>query len=1346
MKQGSRNFLLVLNTLTTKGSKYAEALYHFLAASQTIAQDLPCFFQVATATSDPSQKQRIFEAALNVIALVDFKGLGFAQNSAIELLKCLGDFPIVLPTIGGYFLFAKAVRKLCESFDVGSRAGETIQQSLMNRTGKNNGFVLAVLSERYDFLRQRCLDTVMGAFNMSDYLQILELAFALRYANSSSVQNPSFMIDKVATIVQQAETATVVPLKQSCVLLLATAMHYFPVSEAMGLFTSEMVVTLQGLLDKDYAARKVVFELADGMPASDDNTSFSVKAQLTSLLPQLTAAVRREEESEFMPKLISFASKRKSSEIYPMTIAILPSTAATYRSGVLLAAATGDLKSMLIEYYPTKFDETLGGLIVENIPVVAKATPQVLSHENVEIVCKFLMSALCVPNLAASKERADMFAQALTSLTPFASELLDQFLVVVSRIAASSSLLMMCSYFLNNIRSVSLPGRDYGRDYCRCVGTLIRFIAASSCSEGNKKIFLDFLAFVSQRYISSNEQVSLPMSVHRLINHFVPSNLVGDFAEQCLELFKSDPSYAICCAGLPNLTTGTVLSLVDSVNGRLKLDEFVLFYSTRAHVNSGEAIGHMHVFAKKIRGSGLSGLFKKSSPLAIQCVIQGLTLITQEIRLSESEVKSILDMTKRMLPKNNEEMAMLSNDGARLIEALAKRQEIRIPSKLIDEWLKVPAYVDTLPYLLLQIPPSDARVAASSKAWALHISGSPADSQRTKDITEALLKFRDQESTLDMILNAITPCLYSESDPLEILKFALEVASAARRKMWKYTANSMSLLGICALYCLSAKQEVRVTATQLIMNLFVIPDGHEELKHFRSPLSSWETKVVFLILYGLVFKQIPGRECLPLFEKCVTANPLQYHHVLIMRALLAAHGDDFVEHQVAPLVKMCALRQGKTDPQIMLQVEIALLSFASLKPTAFMRFLCATAMNDLTTNVIVRLMMKEELRQTFINEYLNIVIDGEMMSTELGTYSMLSAIIKADVNRELSGELLICCLLWIGKIIFGKSHGSKQIKEIVKLLCSVLGTAQVPSSANTIDEFVCMIDSFANGCTKLSDKQLNGCVEAARKGIESKKDYAVATLGIFFIGLVNCYASYTTPLSSSFVQKISALVGSCFANGSSEVILRMAYVMRLRFSEEVYRRLATTDQNTIFCSLSGALSKKVDRYRTEAVCFYCWVIPLTALTTISSQLASVIDILQQSFDHATVSLELLQALKFLIVNDITPIGPCNKQHSALEVLKAATHCDDIGEVIRAIINKLDPSCGRTLCELLVKSISPSSATMSNMTLLKIVARETKAVHREIPTFTDALGELCINILTNDGNPCTAIANEILKDM
>ena len=148
-----------------------------------------------------------------------------------------------------------------------------------------------------------------------------------------------------------------------------------------------------------------------------------------------------------------------------------------------------------------------------------------------------------------------------------------------------------------------------------------------------------------------------------------------------------------------------------------------------------------------------------------------------------------------------------------------------------------------------------------------------------------------------------------------------------------------------------------------------------------------------------------------------------------------------------------------------------------------------------------------------------------------------------------------------------------------------------------------------------------------------------------------------------------------------------------------------------------------------------------------------------------MSLELLQALKFLIVNDITPIGPCNKtklnfanlvvmagcgrdevQHSALEVLKAATHCDDIGEVIRAIINKLDPSCGRTLCELLVKSISPSTATMSNMTLLKIVARETKAVHREIPTFTDALGELCINILTNDGNPCIAIANEILKDM
>lgn len=1364
--KGSRPFQLVMNAITTKGMKESEAVCHFLAGSQAAKQDLPCFFQAIAGASDPALKQRIFTVLVNVISLLDFNSIGFDENSALETLKSLGDFDTVLPSIDGYFLLADAVRKLYGVFGAGLQASDAIQRTLLERRGRHSTLVLAILSERYDFLRQHCLDSVMKSFDISNCLNPLELAFALRYVTSEQVQSTALNVDKVAMLIQHWQSTADLLGKQSAIFFLATMLRYLPASESMPLFTRDLITWVLAMLEKDYGSRRVVFELADALPASDNNEMFNVKAQLASFLPFLAASVPREHEKELMPKLVSFVTKRRDSDVYPMTLELLPSKPASYRTCVLLAVETGDFRSsekLLKVCFPVQFSEQFGISVVDMVPLVAAATPNVLTHENVGIVAQSLIAILCMRKIEMTKEFTFKVAEALKALAPFSSEVLEAFMAQAHRIATTSALLMLCTYFLNNIRAGGLPERDYSVDYCSCVAVLSRFIVSTSFSDTNKKIFLDFLSLVSQKFVANREEIRLTTAVRDLFVWLIPNDMVPEFSKKCLELVQIDATYALCCAALPNLNATTVVPLVESVNGRLKIDEFVAFYATRASVNSGEAIGHLIAFAKSVRGSGLSGLFKKSSPVAIQCIIRALTVLLNERNLLEPEVKSIMDITKKLLPKGNEEMAIFGSDAAALIEALAKRQEIRIPAKLVDEWLKVPAYIEALPYLLSHISPSDARVSASAKAWALHISGTPADSAKTKDITEALFKFRDKESTLDLIINPLTQCLESANEPLEIVRFAGEVASAAKRKMWKYQSNPMNLLAICAPYCLSTRQDLRVVATQLLMDLFVIPEGPEELKHFRLPLPAAEAKIVFLILFGIIFKQIPGRDCLPLFERCVTASPLRYHHVMTMRAMLAAHGDDFVEHQVGPLVKMCALRQGKADQLLLNQVEIALLSFASLKPTAFMRFLCATQMNELTTNVIVRLMMKEELRAPFINDYVDILVKGELMSVDLGAYSMLSAIVKADVNKELSGQLVICCLLWIGKIILEKANGPKQVKDLVKLLSSVMSTSTGVTAFNTTEEFVCLLDSFAHAATRFNEQQLDACIKTALTVIESGQDYIVSTVGIFFIMLFNFYASYTTPRSCTFVHRLSGIVGACFDRTSSKSVQNLAYVMRTRYSEEAYRRFAVTDQNKIFCGVIGALSKDPDSVRGQTIGFFCWLLPLTTVSTISSYSAAVIQTLQKSFTGGNKTPVLLRAVAFLIQNGIQPMGPSDKtklsipnlvvmsgcnadevQQNVLDVLKATTRRESIDEIIQGVVSSMDSKERRALCEGLTTEINAATAEFSNMTLLKFVAKEMKPYAREVEPFFDSVGELCINILAMPGHPCTSLATAILN--
>ncbi|KAK8848187.1 hypothetical protein M9Y10_019243 [Tritrichomonas musculus] len=1044
--------------------------------------------------------------------------------------------------------------------------------------------------------------------------------------NNNDNNDDSFSIEKLKNAIEKLLRVESSPFIWQCALIFLTRLQtFFKPQKSLLLFSSEVVGKIQSLFTDSKISKKIAFDLVSSIPVineedNQDNSQFFTKqAQLFSFFSPM-ASVITTYEGEYIERMVKFANDRKDEPNFKALLGILPSKNSTYKAGIILGVSMKLVdndseyqRRCFYDYFRVVYEprneanNEIPSLILQAIPYCVHHGS--INERNIDIVLNSVMSILCIKYLKNCPIQKDVFEflpEALKSLQNFTTHIFTNFVTNIYQVSSIHELEIMCNYlnvkFAGQESLNQNSGVDFDQAYCITVSTLLRFILAKKTSQKTKTTFVKFIRLFSSKIghevslnINENEEeIDLPI-MHvssRFISAFIPSRLSAEFLNQSFRLMneENDISFAVVCAGSPGVDEKRLKQLIERVHSQLNSELFASFYEGRVYIAPSDTLRRLYDYTK----SSTSGWFKKAPPYEFyECIITTVTSILENVSLQESDMNELMKILEISLPKNEELLFLVRKPAKRMIFSMSVNHDAKPKEAFIDKLIGTPMYADSIPGLISKVTVDDNRIKDAIHAWALHTFEDPLVREANAKFLESIFKNSTEPTTLNVIINNIveymgsptTPSTTdSEKDPINAIELAQVAAEIADTGNIKYTEYSVDLILRCAEYCLSPGNELRTSTIRFLIHLFhlIIPDpslnvsGESLLSNYEKQMSPNDICAVFMSIFTMIFKIIGEGICLQIFDKCVSSNSLKLHHVMLIRALLSVHSNTFVELRVQPLIKLCTFKASKMDPIVLAQVERSILYFAHDNTTAFTHFLCNIPMNELTTLCVNRLMMKESLRNQFINEYAKIlsitshayymkkkeneVID--LTNTKCGLYQLLGIISSADINMDCQGRILTCILIWLGLFYFNKllkissSSFSSELKTISTVFSNLVktngnnsggffffssGSSSSSSSSslmndqpvqfviNDLDEFIQCLQIAADQILNAVDAaQFDAFIDTSTKAVSTGSDAAIISIGIVFIQLLQRFSFYNSELSKSFRLKIAEVLSKCF--------------------------------------------------------------------------------------------------------------------------------------------------------------------------------------------------------------------------
>lgn len=1198
-------------------------------------------------------------------------------------------------TFYAYSKLAEVIRKIYTSFDVSTVTNfeETILSLHKQDHSINSIFVLGVLSEKYQSFRSKVIQ--MAKNNILNYSQSVNLmlsddrskpqseiprylllaisclacGYAIQFVQEgeSEPENASnpFSVDSLKKLILtlfQIKSFVFVP--QCAIFFMSKLLTYFKPEKALHLFTQDIVTCIQNLFRAPEPTTKLLFNLISNIPIGQESPTstsmgpFTLSIQLTNLLPYMSLAIKHF-DNEYNDLIMEFIEKRKDDHDFPKLVEELASRDSTYKAAIVISVKLKMLNNtvLLNKLFPDVslllFDpsnseaSSTPELIFESIPYLGKNG--LLNGSNIDVICKSIFGILSTQSITQNRIEQSLIKDlesCLLSMKSFIIVIFDNFVKYIANFTTAHGISIICNFFNTNLVDLQ-SDVDYSVDFCNCVATLLRYILATVTPDDFKDNFFKFIEMFSRKIghtINQIDEEQCKSNAYKFISTFVPQKLQLTLLNQSYQLIDTkDLSYSIICVAIPGIDENHYNNILSKVNKQLNSELFALVYSTRAHISSSGTLNRLYEFTK----SSQSGWFKKAPPPEFyKSVMAAVTLILEKNVIPEKEMEILMKTLELSIPKNVDILYKVRHEAKQMIRILSLRHNAKPSKSFVNHLIGIPLYADYLPGLISKVPSSDEQIKDAVQSWALHTFEDPLTRQQNPEFVESVFKYPNNENTLNSIINILIQYMGSsyssestyENDPINAIELAASAAEIGRNHNIRYTKHSVLLLLKCSEYLLSSGDELRIATTKFLINLFNLNINDDILMNYNKPMSPNDIIECFMSLFRLILGLLNEADCINLFDQCVSSYPLQLHHVYLIRVLLSVHSSTFVEKQVAPLIKLFTFKASKLDATIAAQIEQAILFFAQDNIAAFTNFLCHLPLNELTTLCVNRLLMKTKLRNQFINEYATVLSNSytnqnDILSNKNGLYQLLSVIASSNINNDFSGQLICCCLIWIGIFFFVKlmkistSSYSSELKSISmifsKLVNSNSNTSSFFGQSNTtyspfanlsfvnfsisdVNSFVDNLNLAANQILNALDiEQFDEFLEISFKCISTSSSAAIISIGVVFIQLLQRYSLYPSSTSQKYFSRVIEIILTCLnksslTNEKAPTATKefattriLAFALNSSINYEILKQISPTNQKNILTFLLLNCIHETNKSSfliKEAFDLVCWLV------------------------------------------------------------------------------------------------------------------------------------------------------------
>ncbi|OHT17013.1 hypothetical protein TRFO_12701 [Tritrichomonas foetus] len=1394
-----------------------QSFIKFLSRSTNLKINMDSLFNASTNSPDLHKRQSLYEIVLDIIEISEDSQMFENMEYRLQIIRQLSQFPDQFTRIELYLKLARVIRKIYALSGIGTDEDVKILNIIKNSQMVNAIFILSVFSERFQNLRKEVLDKISESMPNISSLAMLSSSFAIKYLTHETYQNEKFSASNIKlSLINIFNGPDFTTFDYQCTLCYITSlMKYLTPPDACSLFLHEVVLKIQSMINESETSKSLVFNLVESLPVASASQPFDVTAQLTAFLPYISinnsfdsknASNDAVFEGEIAEKIANFALARKDDSMFKVTLNALPNKKSTYYSAILIGVKTGLLKDdeeLLRLCFPQEPRKETSLLMIKSISFCTKNG--VINEQNAKIVCLAIMASLRDHEFALNEECLKEVGMALNCLSNFCDHIFSSFVYFIPKIASVYALSLICKYLNDkyginsadsNANARQIPtNSDLSFDFCASVSVLVRFLAYKTITLETKTIFLQFLktfAVGIGHEITELPKAASLMSPNKLVSIFVPGRLMQEFLAKSFQLFyeMKDNSYTIDCVAAPGLDNQKMMEITNAVNNSLNPIVYSLFYATRINVASTDTLKTLFQKTKQAQ----SGWFKKAPPIEFNlCIISTITLILQCVNLKESDMTILMDLIEIAIPKNEEILFKVRNEAKEMIGELAKRTDAKPKEVFIDSLIGTPMYADYMPFLIRKVSPNERRLEDALSAWAMHTFEDPLARSMNESFVHALFEFSKSKNTLNIIINKLEALISNNVDPINALELAACAAEAANKCGIQYTANSVSLILICSEYMLSPGLELRKATTKLLINLFQLKNVSTE-ENYEKNLAPADISAIFMNSFIMIFAALNVNVCLTIFDRAVSASPLKLHHVMLIRSLLSVHSNSFVENQVAPLIKLCTFKANKLDASILAQVQKSILYFAGDNTAAFTRFLSVLSVNELTMTCINRLMMRESLRNAFLDEYAKVISVSPIhaLNFKIGVYQILNIITSSDINMDSTGRILVCVLTWLGLLFMSrlksesKPSYSSELKHLSQLFANLLNNRPIHLNISDFESYTNCLQLIADQIISIDSAQLSSFLDTSLMLINAAcSESSVAVIGIVLIHLLKRFSYYQSSLSKSYLEKISSILTLCFSSNNSinnnnnniknKIPIRiLSSTLNSTINTDILKQIPSGEQSRILHSIMESIiisSNNInDEFLINPTCEICCWLLINVSETSSIDGKILASLVSKFFNNLPISISLISVLESLVKRGIDFIGKFGAtklnyvnlvsimatsprsdiQEKLSTVLMRMTNTGNEGEMISKVIRTLERNETIQLCKVLGNNCGAQNISLITERLLNTliqISNETYPYREEVAPFHAIVFRLCINVISHSQNEaCIEIAKNALEHM
>ena len=1040
--------------------------------------------------------------------------------------------------------------------------------------------------------------------------------------------------------------------KQCILFLLKQLLLFYETKDGCSLFVPQIFHLIQEMSNESKTSRSLSIELIEHFPTQNAVEPLSISSQLSGFIPYFFSSpsdqeIQFEQINEETKTLIDFAIKRKNDKHFEFVVNVLPTRSDTYGFAILLLANCDILKAddnYFRECFPDKFIDGASFLMLEAIPYCIKNN--IINENRIDVVIRSLTHVIVETKILSDQFQTSL-KKALTSLleyknSAFCQQIFSSITAIIHK-TISPIISIICALFAkylepqNNMSNCYIKIEDL--DLCIWGCVLIRFLLLSTTLLDDKQVFLDFLDSISKKIYLHKDQDSVVepaqiMSPQKLFSLFIPSRLTYEFIMNSFEFFKktNDESFAITCVITPGLDTSRTDELINAVHSNLKADFFSIFYITYATHSSDEALSKLYLKVK----NEIVGWFnhkKNASVRLFLCLTETLKLIMKylyqksdnsfTISNKNNNNKMIL-LIEMAIPQNEETLYQVKTNVNAMIQELCFHPELNPRTEFIVQLIGTPMYADLIPGLLKITTPDQQIVEDAIASWVIHIYNDMLARELNLEFINALFKFYKKEDLINIIISKIEDLISqyvkkeASFDPLNILELALCASKIAYEKDYHYTQHSTPFILLSAEYTTSNDDNIRSVASLLVFYLFIIEKNnstsknkandkknkkYSEFKTFLESENSIQKIPTIdinnncLLLFNYVFGKIGDLKSIDVLTTILNiydkfgAKSLKHYHIILIQSLLLIHGDLLVNQQVSLLFKLFAIKMNKLDPSVNKSLQQSILLFAESKTAALTKIFCTMNLSDLASQIVKKIIGKETLRNSFLNEYEEYISNLKIQNFSLdtfknGVYQLLTLIISSDINEDFSGKIIVSIIIWVG-LLFQlnyintnatdsdlKNNVSFLNPKIIKLCQNEIKTLSRCFSLIVHRDTLFIISNIQNyketlqKCSELIilslnyDQMKNFCKSALNSVSKNECNPAISSIGILSIFLFAKFSSYSSKISKYFYIKFSEILQQCFTNGSGLPLKILCSALDDVINTEIFTKIEHRDSKT----------------------------------------------------------------------------------------------------------------------------------------------------------------------------------------